>query len=287
MKRDRRHRDAVKPQSGFSLIELMISMVIGLVVVGAVFSAYIGSGNSSRATRALAQMTEDVQVAFGVMRANVTMAGYAIPSGIDAANGRFYKTNIGWPLKACVGAFTNPSAELEFLNCSGSGSDSIAVSFEADGSTLPLAADGKPLDCLGNGIVPVAGKYIADSRFYLAKPAGAALNALYCKGANPGDGAQAIVDNIDSMRIEYGVPGPLDLTSVAYYTRAPLSSSEYSDLLTVRICVVVVSTAEVLDSIASYRDCSGATVTPPDRRLYRAFTTTIALNNRISPVPGV
>jgi type IV pilus assembly protein PilW len=49
-----------------------------------------------------------------------------------------------------------------------------------------------------------------------------------------------------------------------------------------RICIVVSSDTPVLDAPAPpYLGCSGETVTPTDKRLYRAFTTTVVLQNRI------
>jgi len=269
--------------AGFSLVELMVSLVIGLVVVGAVFSAYLGSGTSSRATRALAQMTEDATVAFSVLRANVGMAGYSKPTGVKSDGSGFIRSDFSTAtIEACGSRFADLTAEVGAMGCSGAGGDSIAVAFEADGATSPLGADGRPLDCLGNGIdATPAGLSVSAARFYLNKPAGAPLNALYCKGSNPGDGGQALVDNIDSMVIQYGVPTPTEVTQVAYYKPAPLTADELSRLLTVRVCVVVASSNEVLDKAVSFRNCNGDVEAAADKRLYRAFTTTIAINNRL------
>jgi hypothetical protein len=48
-----------------------------------------------------------------------------------------------------------------------------------------------------------------------------------------------------------------------------------------RICLLVASEDEVLDNATDYVDCGGDTQTPGDRRLYRAFTQTIVLHNRM------
>ena len=48
---------------GLSLIELMISLVIGLVVVGAVIVSIVGSRNAGKYQAVFSQMNEDAQIA--------------------------------------------------------------------------------------------------------------------------------------------------------------------------------------------------------------------------------
>jgi hypothetical protein len=49
----------------------------------------------------------------------------------------------------------------------------------------------------------------------------------------------------------------------------------------VRVCVLVRSeNAAVFDSPAQYLDCSGNLITPTDRRMRRAYTTTVLLRNQ-------
>ena len=263
-------------QSGFSLIELMISMVIGMVVVGAVFAAYLGMGTSSRSSRALAQMTEDVSLAMNVLRSHVSMAGYSAPTGRDA-NGFTLNYN-GMAIKGCQSRFTDTGASIDTLACSGLGSDAIAVAYEADNTHAIVNDIGQPLDCLGNGITIGGGFYVSYSRFFVNG------NQLFCRG--PGsDTPQALVENIVDMEVLYGVASGAEPNHVAYYARAgnagEMTNDDFNNVISARICLVVASENEVMDNITSYIDCQGNEDTPTDKRMYRAFTSTMVLQNRM------
>lgn len=275
-------------QAGFSLVELMISMVIGMVVVGAVLSAYLAAGNSGRNGRALAQITEDASIAMSVLRSNISMVGYGKATGVDS-DGLFTKTYGGLGVFGCNGAFADTSKAIDQLTCAaGEAPDSIAVAYEADKwNSVPSGV--VPLDCLGNKIPLVGGYYLAYNRFYVAN------GQLLCRG--PGsDEAQALVDNVEDMRIFYGVAGNGFLRKdpnthrVSYFGSASvfddLGKTMASDgLMSVRVCLVIRSADNVLDAPADYHGCNGdVKVEDGDRHLYRTFTSTIVLQNHVGAV---
>ncbi len=166
--------------SGFSLIELMVSLVIGMVIMIAVVSAYIGASGAGRVADAQSRMDEDAQAALNVLAANIRMAGNNPdqPNRVDNANP--YASSLRNPLYAAPGsnftfAFTAPAITstmplrgcnttfsniasatiIDTLTCPAgtSTTHSIAVSYEADQFNT-MASGGVPTDCLGN-TVPV------------------------------------------------------------------------------------------------------------------------------------
>lgn len=295
-------------QQGFSLVELMIAMAIGLVVMGAVFVAYIAANASNRQGRAIVQMTEDATSALAVMRAQVAMGGYSQVLGLKP-DGKTFRTALEGPyLFGCQGGvFTDTGVDLSALACpaaDASAADSIAVTYEANegNSMVGGAAPAAPLDCVGNKVQAVAAVAgppavpaynLAYHRFYLDN------NRLMCRG-NPANAGQPLVENIRDLQIQYGVqaapaPGQIDKQRVAYYADAATVSATpglWGRVAAVRICVVMQSQDDnVMDQITSYTGCFpsayGDTITPSDRRAYRAFTTTIVLNSRLPPDPPV
>lgn len=60
---------------GLSLIELMISLVLGLLVVGAAISVFVSNGQTYRATESLGRVQENARVAFELMAHDVREAG--------------------------------------------------------------------------------------------------------------------------------------------------------------------------------------------------------------------
>lgn len=272
-------------QAGFSLIELMISMVIGMVVVGAVLAAYLSSGAGSRASQAMSQVTEDASLALNVLRTGIGMVGYGEPTGVDGA-GNFLKNYSGIGLQAglrgCDQAFTNPeAASINALNCEdgdSGGPDAIAVAFVADARNSVTTGGGVPLDCLGNAIADAGGYYLNYARFYVQG------NQLLCRS---GEQVDALVENVADVQIRYGVAEQATPNQAREYKIADEMGfdadlvNEFDRVVSVRICVLINSTDEVMDTPMTYLGCNGASVTAGDRRLYRSFTTTIVLQNRL------
>lgn len=281
-------------QSGLSLVELIVAMVIGLTVVGAALAMYVSSGFTSRGSGALSQMTEDASIALSLLRSQVAMAGYSRPTGVGA-DGTLVKQYTGTAVFGCTGGATadTKAGLLNSMACADNGAlpDSIAVLYQADtGNTVPTTAS-IPTDCLGNGITINGAFYVAENRYYVDN------GTLMCLG-NGSTMPQPLVENVFDLKILYGVagtnsPGGTTLTNgVAerYLTAQetsdtktpPVSSALWQQVTSARICVVVRSETAVLEEDAPYFDCAGAPQTPSDKHLYRAFTTTVVLQNRLT-----
>lgn len=271
------------PQRGFSLIELLISMVIGLVVIGAMMAAYLGTGVSSRNTRALAQITEDASVALNVLRSQIGMTGYANPVGFDAA-GKFTVAGplVGASLVGCNADFSDLDQPIGTLACGDDETaDAIAVVYQADERNSVVGAGGDPLDCLGNGIPADAGVWVAYSRFYVTG------GQLMCHGPGANE-SQALVDNVETMQITYGVSGGAGSDQpnqvVRYEDASTMSADDFANTMSVRVCVLIRSADEVMDQETSYVNCAGDETDPGNKRMYRAFTSTIVLQNRLEGI---
>lgn len=278
-------------QAGFSLVELMISLALGLVVVGAVFAAYLGSTRSSANSRAMAQITEDASIALSVLRSTISATSFLVTND---SNGSGFVNGVDDgqvnTLRGCNNSFSDPDVAITALACdAGDGPHAIAVSYYADAFNSAVSGGGVPLDCLGNEI-PVNGTvYKAYQRFFVDT----SDNTLRCQG--PGsDTDQALVDNVVDMRIRYGVDGgpsgdDKDRNRVVRYLDAEevRASAEGEPLfdraVSVRVCVTIASAGNALDAVTPYRDCEGAEQTPADGdlRMFRSFTSTIVLNNRL------
>ncbi len=63
-------------QKGFSLVELLIAMVLGLIVTLGMISVFSGNQKSSQLNQAIANLQEDARFALDVMSRDVRMAGF-------------------------------------------------------------------------------------------------------------------------------------------------------------------------------------------------------------------
>jgi len=84
--RPARH-DVFYRQRGLSLIELMISMVLGLLVVGGAIGVFLSNQQTYRATESLARVQENARVAFELMAREVReAAGNPCAADLPTAN---------------------------------------------------------------------------------------------------------------------------------------------------------------------------------------------------------
>lgn len=169
-------------QAGFSLIELMISLTIGLVITVAALSAYVASSGAGRIADAQARMNEDAQAALATLSQQIRLAGTNPVQagrlvGAFRRNPVYLRTYVGggsetytttlptmnpttytlsaFSIRGCDGIFSNitSTSTLDALTCGGTSTlpDSIAVSYEADRYNT-VSVSGKPSDCLGQSL---------------------------------------------------------------------------------------------------------------------------------------
>jgi type IV pilus assembly protein PilW len=288
--------------AGFTLIEMMVALAIGLAVVGALIAAYLSSFASGRHSDALVQITEDATLALNVMRQQVAQAGFSQPHGVGPAGGLVLHT-----FPAVAGCEASSFADLQAsilapANCQPtspdqSTPDALEVAYE--GSLLPAGSSNgilggpgtpQPLDCLGNTFAKTHDDatgddyWLNDSKFYVAD------NSLYCHGPGNRAGA-AIVQNVETLQVTYGMAaaplGAPGAGQVLYYDDAPHPGSPlWANVVSVKLCVQVRSATKVLDkasaaTLGSWIDCRNAPRTSTDGYLRRTFTTTIVLQNKL------
>jgi prepilin peptidase dependent protein B len=128
-------------QNGFTLIELMIAMLIGLIVVGATITIYIITIKGSSDTLKSARLNQDLSVAMLVMTNDVRRAGYW-GGAITGAN---LTTN---PFTDLMVRDVNATAGADTGNC-------ITYSYDADAWAVTVP----PYDPLVDSTAPSANEY--------------------------------------------------------------------------------------------------------------------------------
>lgn len=276
-------------QRGLSVVELLVGLTLGLTVIAAALALYLSSGHAYRSTQATTQMTEDASVALAILRAQIALAGYSSPSGLDS-QGQMTRAFTGQGLFGCTGGITPTSighAQLNDIVCHNDPgqADAIVVRYEADTHNTFATASGTPTDCLGNSTPLVDGTHhLANNRYFVHN------HTLSCLG-NGHSIAQPLVDHIVDLTLRYGVSAPaasapgeatlryLTAQEVSGTAVPPSASPLWRQVKAVRLCLVLRSELEVQDTAMTYTNCQGLTQTATDRRLYRAFHTTVSLPN--------
>lgn len=308
----------MKPRSrprhrGVTLVELMVSLVIGLVIMLAVSQAYLGASASSRLVETQARMNEDAQTALAVLVQQIKLAG-ANPLRTDRAAGSVRNpVTATYIVRGCDTGFSNVTSAtaIDNLNCAhaaaSTGPDALAISYEADPFNTVRNASGEPTDCVGMGLksttvsVTTTAGISTNTTMYVASPVyyidtTNTPRTLSCNNADGLATPQPLIENVVDMQVTYGTASTQSPTYVLGYLRAqeiddpagPLSAlasaaERWALVRTVRVCILMSSHEAVATSAnaAQYRNCNGTMVSnPPDLKLRRAYTTTVLLRNR-------
>jgi type IV pilus assembly protein PilW len=306
---------AAARQRGVTLIELMISMVIGLVIIGALIALYAGSIGANKVSAAQSEMNEDAQFALKILTAQLRQAGY---NPYHAGQTTTYVLPSTHAVFGCANGFTNPTAATSTtaLTCNASANTAgaaISIAYEADiYNTIPSGAS--PTNCLGVALTAhqdtttLATFYPAENRYYVKN------STLYCAGVSGPPTAhvaaeQALVENVERIEFSYGSTtvttgtatstgaitgyltapelGPATGTAAAAPIHASFVTPAYDarqiwgSVVSVRVCVVMRSATPVFeDDVTSY-GCSATANATPDKYLRRAYIATVALRNRV------
>lgn len=290
--------------AGVTLIELMISMVIGLVLIGALISLYAGTVGTNTVSNAQAEMNEDAQFALKIVASQLRQAGY---NPVNPGRTTLNTMPGGFAVFGCDQGFSNPvtATDAALLTCNSvasAGGHAIVATYEADiYNTVP--SGGIPTNCLGEALSQrsmVEGAvtynyYVAENRLYVKN------NTLYCAGVSAATQEQALVDNVQRIEFTYGASSPTTTSTavVGYLTATELGAAtgtstgvhaqltaltpvnRWAEVLTVRVCVLMRSAKPVFEDNTSYYGCDTSSLAAADKYLHRAYVTTVALRNRI------
>lgn len=200
-------------QNGFTIIELMIAVAIGLIITIAVTNAYLSGLGTQQAQSGRSRAQESSRFAFDLLGSSFRKAGYKNP----AAPGNAFCEGTKPPAAAGVCDSPTTTPRLVLLNdpstinpsaanlvgttvSISNNSDVIRVRYYGEGLT---ATDGTITDCLGN---PVAANVLVEDTFYVAPDANNDSEpTLFCYTSNaPASGNVALIPGVEDMQILYG-----------------------------------------------------------------------------------
>jgi len=128
----------LKHQAGFTLIEMMISLVLGLIIIAAVINMYMGSSRSAQFTSGLQTMQENGRYGVTVMQRGLRLAGYAPERRLDPIDVEL------------SGADSITVVMRRNYDCNGSDTEkSSSPGFAVN--TYALDAKAQQITCKGNG----------------------------------------------------------------------------------------------------------------------------------------
>lgn len=245
-------------QTGMTLIEIMIALLIGAFLLGGVIEIFIGSKQTYRMQDNLSRLQENGRFAMGFLSEDIRMAGY-------------------W---ACM----SPSTPNQDIAGTEGGSatvpDTITLRAAFDPALLPPGACGDAVTAIPTPDIP--------ANFYTDRPSSIITYSINNNSngiptlRRATDGVSIanydvydVVEGIENMQILYGVDtdaaGTANYGTPNYYATAT-NVPNMASVVSIRITITV---RTIDDNVVQ------KTTANPSGRITRDFTSTIAVRNRL------
>ncbi len=258
------HITPMDRQAGMTLLEIMISLSLGLLLLTGIGTIYVGSNQTYRVQEDSARLQETGRYAIEIIGRSIRQAGYPATISIDLNQPNFS----GTPITGSNGA--------------GSAPDVVTVQY--DWTSGERSCDADSTGVAGDW---VQNSFNIDTANFLLRCDGEIAAA---PGA-PGNGS-TLVEGVEDLQILYGIDTTGD-QSADSYTATPAS---WGQVVSARICVLARSINQgIAVGNQRYLNCAGALgtastvatayTTAADTRLRRPFVATFNLRNRISRLP--
>jgi type IV pilus assembly protein PilW len=272
-------------QQGFTLIELMISLTLGLILSASVVQIMISNNMTERLNRAVSSAQENGRFIISRLRHDLLMAGRydllepKLNDDVDVLVESAFVQNNPIPV---VGDFTNALTKGATEGVD-SASDVLMVGLQA------------LEDCRGNKL-----GYAAEEEFYVVNEYFLDGTSLKCRGFdgrvlrgqkaavdNDNDKAYTLLDDVFSFQVEYGVTDNLasqdnSARPVKFIDADTLGAEKAAgaQVVAIRIALLLKADSNVLiDPVPKFKLLNEDVIQPDENRLFKQFETTITLRN--------
>ena len=257
---------------GYSLVELVVAMTIGLLIASAAIGLYRGQRAAFEQAGDMAQMDDAGRAALDLIAVHARAAGFA--AGIFEAGSDPVMPRI--PMLPCPAG--RPAGDPANAYCvpDARGSDGIQFSYMADRISSWLTTDGTPTDCLGQA-VPAGALSVA--RFFVKPSSSRGEPELYCEGSGRLGTAQPVVEGVETLRLSYQLGGAAGLAGNFAVDATDAADAAEADgrLQMVSICVLVRGRPTAKNY--AYLDCDGRAAQGTDRRRRHTYRLVLAARN--------
>jgi type IV pilus assembly protein PilW len=272
-------------QQGFTLVELMISILISTIMVGVAMSQLLGSRTLFALQEADSQIESNARYALEILSQNLRKSNYydasIVGSAAEPTTGYFFARTCDANFNPCTG------------NGSGTDSDYFAVWYN------PPSTD--EVTCSGIALTTAAQMNATLANvFYIGADATSGVNGLRCRSYSvSGNTAsliagsdQAIVEGIENMQVLYGGRGRdyidsrperyVSADTVDAIPNLPKKRVNWATVASVRITLLASTgfndgASQAASKTYNVGDAPPITFSDGNRR--KIFSSTVALNN--------
>ncbi len=231
-------------QSGFSMVELMISVTVGLFMVAAVLVAYVSAAENFRLQEAMSEVQEEGRFSTIRMLHDFREAGF--------------------DMEEKVAGYPATTASLKAL-------ETKAAQEAADGNgdiILSLAR-------IKSGILYLPMKNTAGVAYYVASHSdGSGRQSLY-RNKDP------IADGVEQFMLELGLDEDNDDVVDLYKQQPGMTAADWANARSIRFTLLISSSLTHVVEAPQQLYWPFGQVDSSDRRLYRTFSGTAVMRNAV------
>lgn len=241
-------------QLGFSLVEIMIALLIGLFLLEGILQMFSASQQTYRMQSNLARLQENGRFALDFLARDIRMASY-------------------W------GCMTSSTADISGTEGAVNVPDSISI--QAAFVLIPTGICGNPVNSANScGAVNCYTDLTSSITYIISTPAITVTSpnpniTLY---RNTNNVSNPLIEGIQNMQILYGIDTNVDEVA-DYYVPA---YSNMQQVVSVRISLLVATLDDHLSIQPMAYIYNGVTTLPTDYKIRRIFNTTVTLRNHLS-----
>ena len=297
-------------QQGFTLVELLVSMAIGLIVSLAVMMGYLGASQAQRGQTDLSRMQETARFGFDLFGRETRHAGFANNTSANNASFLAFQTT-----NASNTMITGSNDATTITPVGGSATtvinkgDIVTFRYYGVDKLDNSGADGTILNCTGTAIRAME---MNEDTLYIARDTSNTTNdsagepTLFCASRvysvsagtwATGTGSPvALIPGVESMQIIYGEDTDGDGVINRYVPPAGLAKSDFTQVNSMIVSFVVRSpgasgftAAQTLNhfgtdyapgGVAPSTDTGSVFTSPSDGRLRRVYNTVFSFRNK-------
>lgn len=278
-------------QKGFTLVEIMVTLALGLVISGALVQIMVSNSITEKLNRAIASAQENGRFAIGRLRNDILMTGrydrldpdlnLQLDGGaeVDVVEEENYLLNHPVPMPGEFAAYPDVGA----VQGANGANDTLVISLldEQDCRGYKL---GYPD---GDVFFVVNQYFVEDNKLKCRGFDGRVLRSQKDPVGNNGDAAFTLLDDVESFQVLYGVTadvmsGDNSGRPVSFVTAAQLGAvlANNGQVVAVRVAILVKGDGEVnIDPIPNFKLLNEEPIQPGENRLYKQFETTVTLRN--------
>lgn len=260
---------------GFTLIELMVALGLGLLVAAAATQLFITNLKGFNLQRGISDVQDNGRFALDLINRDVRQGGLTVNTAMAA------------PVPTVVlDTSSMPGATAQLLTTNSATSIGLGSS---DQLVIQRLAMADTVDCEGNTVLQ--GQYIVSRYFLRADAASGSTSALACDGgyrdgsalSGMGDAGIVLLGSVESFQVQLGTGASGVPTR---YQRSDEVVLAPVPVLAVRVGMLVSSADRTGDQVGGAAPTFNVLDTainnaPADGRIRRVFVTSIALRNAL------